>query len=116
MTTALKKNGYVLLIFAILVFSGGMAGYILKKSIPSLVSGGLFGLALLWSSVLHFIRRMWGIYFAFILLFLLEIFFSYRFITTASFFPSGIMLITTSTAIILNIVFLVKGSRQEHVS
>lgn len=116
MIQALKKNGYVLLIYAILVFSGGLMGFIMKKSIPSLVAGGAFGLTLLWSSVLHFTCRKWGIYFAFILLFLLEGFFSYRFVISEKFFPAGVMLILTSGVIILLVTTLVKGSREEHAS
>lgn len=91
-------------------------GFILKKSLPSLIAGGVSGLALLWASVLHFTCRKWGIYFAFILLFLLEGFFSYRFILTQKFFPAGGMLILTSLVIILQVMTLVKGSRQENAS
>jgi len=116
MTQSLKKNGYYLLAYAILVFSGGLVGFILKKSTPSLVAGGFFGLALLWASVLHFTYRKWGIYLAFALLFLLEAFFSYRFILTEAFFPAGMMLILTSGFIILQIFTLVKGSREENAS
>lgn len=116
MIQALKKNGYILLIYAILVFVGGFMGFVLKHSVPSLVAGGVSGLALLWSSVLHFTCRKWGIYFAFVLMFLLEVFFSYRFVISEKFFPAGMMLILTSGVIILLITTLVKGSREEHAS
>lgn len=114
MMAALKKNGYSLLIFAVLVFLGGSIGYCLKKSLPSLVAGGLFGLALLYASVLHFTNRKWGVYLAFTLLFLLEAFFSYRVITTQSFFPAGMMLILTSVMILSNIIILMRGSSAEN--
>jgi uncharacterized membrane protein (UPF0136 family) len=111
MNRALKKNGYFLLIYAILVFSGGLMGFVLKKSTPSLLAGGIFGLGLLFSSVLHFVFRKGGVILAFILLFLLELFFSYRFIRTGAFFPSGLMLALNSGIMILLIMTSVKGAR-----
>ena len=109
---ALKRNGYFLLIYGLLVFSGGLMGFIKKGSIPSLVAGGLFGLALLWTSVLHFTYRKWGVYLAFSLMLLLEAFFSYRYIMTEAFTPSGLMLILNSTFVVLMVISLAREARE----
>ena len=112
MIQALKRNGYLLLTYGLLVFSGGLMGFIKKGSTPSLVAGGLFGLALLWASVLHFTYRKWGVYLAFSLMLLLEAFFSYRYIMTEAFIPSGLMLILNSTFVVLMVISLSRGTRE----
>ena len=88
-----KKSGIFVLLFSLIIFAGGAMGFILKNSIPSLVMGSLFGLALVFSSVLLLSNRKSGIYISFSLIFLLDGFFTYRLITTQSFMPSGIILV-----------------------
>lgn len=95
-----KKSGIFVLLFSLIIFSGGAIGFILKNSIPSLVMGSLFGLALLFSSVLILSYKKSGIYIAFSLILLLDGFFTYRLFVTQSFMPSGIILVISMVTMI----------------
>ncbi|NGX51112.1 MAG: hypothetical protein K1060chlam2_00969 [Chlamydiae bacterium] len=100
--TTIHTMGTIILIYSILVFAGGLMGFIMKKSLPSLMGGGLFGLSLVFTSIQTFALRKWGLYASLMLILLLDAFFSYRFLTTHTFFPSGVMLlISTGTLLIL---------------
>ncbi len=111
-----KKSGFFLLIYSFLVFSGGCAGFVMKKSLPSLLAGGIFGLLFLWASTLSFAARKQGIYLGFVLLILLEGFFSYRFITSRQLFPSGLMVLLTSLWIFFLILNYIYSSKKKNVS
>lgn len=104
----LKTIGLITLIFSLLVFSGGVMGFIMKKSVPSLVAGSFFGLSLLFSSVKTMTFHRWGLVTTFILLLVLDSFFSYRFLTTQKLFPAGVMLLLTSIVLIIQIFQLRK--------
>ncbi len=83
-------------------------GFIKSGSAPSLIAGGLSGLSLLFCSVLTFTYRKWGLYAAFTLMFLLDLFFSYRYLKTGAFFPAGMTLILTSVSIIALVISVIK--------
>ncbi len=101
-----RKIGVTVLLYSILVFAGGVMGFAIKKSLPSLLAGGVFGLALLFSSVKTLTFRRWGLYSSFILMLLLDAFFSYRFLLAQTLFPAGMMLIVTTAALIFLILQL----------
>jgi len=100
--TTIHSMGTIILIYSIIVFSGGLMGFIMKNSLPSLIGGGLFGLALVLTSIQTFSMRKWGLYVSFGLILILDAFFSYRFVMTFALMPAGIMLsISTLTLVIL---------------
>ena len=100
--STITSMGLIILLYSILVFAGGLTGYILKNSLSSLLMGGLFALSLVFTSVHTLAFRKWGLYVSFGLILLLDAFFSYRFVITQVFFPAGLMLfISTLTLIIL---------------
>ena len=108
---ALKKIGVITLIYALFVFSGGVTGFIMKQSMPSLIMGSLFGLSLLYLSIKVMTFHRWGLVTTIILILLLDAFFSYRFVVTQTLFPAGAMLIlTTATLLILMFVLKKLGS------
>lgn len=104
---AFKKIGLITLIYALFVFSGGVMGFAMKKSMPSLVMGSLFGLSLLYLSVKILTFHRWGLMTAIVLILLLDAFFSYRFVITQALFPAGAMLLLT-TATLLVLMFILK--------
>jgi len=108
----LKKIGIIILIYSLFVFSGGVMGFVMKKSMPSLLMGSFFGLSLLYLSIKIMTFYRWGLYTAIVLTLALDAFFSYRFVLTQTLFPAGAMLLLT-TAVLLVIMLLLKklGSR-----
>ncbi|MEM8728179.1 MAG: TMEM14 family protein [Chlamydiota bacterium] len=104
----LKTVGMTTFIFSLLVFAGGIMGFVLKQSTPSLVAGSLFGLSLLFSSIKTMTFQRSGIIMAFVLILTLDLFFSYRFITTRKFFPAGAILLLTTSIIVIQMFQLRK--------
>lgn len=104
----LKKIGLVTLVYALLVFSGGVMGFAMKESTPSLVMGSVFGLSLLYLSVKIMTFHRWGLLAAALLILLLDAFFSYRFVITQALFPAGAMLFLTTTTLLILMLFLKK--------
>lgn len=96
----------VALIYGLLVLLGGIMGYVQAQSLPSLISGLVFGVALLVAS--------WGLwqgsgaagYWAVGLTLLLALFFGYRFFSTGKWMPAGGMLMLSLAALILLLVGL----------
>ncbi len=87
----MKKTGSLVLFYGLLVFVGGLIGYLKSASIPSLVSGCLFGGLLLVSAWAMIQKKVWGQWSALILAFLLDAFFTWRFAKTLKFLPPGLM-------------------------
>ncbi len=100
----LKTIGIIIFIYSLLVFSGGVMGFAMKRSTPSLVAGSIFGLSLLFTSIKTMTFHRWGLIAAFSLILALDTFFSYRFLSTQKVFPAGAMLLLT-TAIIVILIF-----------
>lgn len=112
MTSKIKDTihsiGTITLGFSILVFLGGLMGFFLKKSLPSLFGGSLCGLTLLLLSTLTFTYKKWSLYTSLAVILFLDIFFSYRFLLNYKFFPAGLMLIISTLTLILLISKLKK--------
>ena len=104
----LKSIGIITLVFSIIVFSGGVMGFAMKKSIPSLVAGSFFGLSLLFSSIKTMTFHRWGLIATFALILALDTFFSYRFVTTQKLFPTGAMLLLTTLVLVIQMLQLRK--------
>ena len=100
--------GFIHFFYALVVFSGGVMGFAMTKSTPSLVMGGVFGLSLLFLSVKMMTFHRWAVLTGPILILALDAFFSYRFIITQSFFPAGAMLSLTTLTLIALMFFLKK--------
>lgn len=89
------KTAIVLFIFGVLVLGGGTAGYLKANSLISLGSGCVIGiLAFIFS---YGISQNYpkALYSALILVFATGVFFAYRWYTTGSFMPGGLMCIVS---------------------
>lgn len=83
------KPAWIVLIYGFFTLAGGVIGYFKAGSHLSLLMGGLFGALLIGSGVLLFKKKPIGHYTALVLSFLLDAFFSYRFLETHKFFQQG---------------------------
>ncbi|MBM3207084.1 MAG: hypothetical protein FJZ57_00530 [Chlamydiae bacterium] len=98
----MKKTGTLVLMYALLVFAGGLIGHFKSQSLPSLISGTIFGTLLIFSSWAMINKKRWGQWASLFLSFVLDAFFTWRFAKTLKFFPAGLMsLISLAMVIIL---------------
>ena len=84
---------YVVALYGILILMGGIIGHIKAGSQASLYMGVISGLLLVLASGGMFSKKFFrkAVYFALILTLLLDAFFSYRFLATMKFMPSGLL-------------------------
>lgn len=90
----------IVFVYGLLILAGGMFGYIKANSMPSLFMGSGFAFLLIASAFTMSKNYKYGILCALILSALLTLFFSYRFIKTESFMPSGLMSILSLLVVI----------------
>ena len=107
----MKSAGIITLLYGILVFVGGLMGYFKAASTASLVSGIGFGLASILLSIGMLKKSLFSAYFALILTFVLDAFFTYRFLLTMKFMPSGMMAIVSTIVLIAQAVLIKKSVR-----
>lgn len=81
----------VVLIYALLILIGGIIGHVKASSFASLAFGLIFGLLLVGSAIAMFAKHKWGTYGALVLTFMLDGFFTYRFLKTHTFMPGGML-------------------------
>ncbi len=94
------KAGLVPLIYGVLVLVGGVIGYQKVQSLPSLISGLVFGIALLTAAFGTWRGFISAHYTAIALTIVLTLFFHYRFVVTQTFMPAGMMAIVSILALI----------------
>lgn len=103
----MKPQGIIVLVYSLLVITGGIFGFVHANSVPSLVASSIFGVLLLFSTVLIFKNKPAGLYIGLIVAFLLDAFFTYRFTATHQFMPSGLMSLL-SLAVLLVLVLKIR--------
>lgn len=87
----MRPTGWIVLIYALIVFLGGIFGYVKAESVPSLVMGVIFAV-ILSTSAFALLNEKWiGMRAAIAATALLAAFFIYRFILTFKFMPPGLM-------------------------
>ena len=87
----MKGPGIVILLFGLLVLGGGIIGCITAGSMASLIAGSVFGLGLLGSGLGVCKRKKLGFVLAPLLTLLLTAFFTYRFVQSGEFIPTGLV-------------------------
>lgn len=93
----------VTLVYGVLVFLGGLIGYLKAKSKPSLIMGGLFGIALAAVGVAGLQGwRQTPLYGAGLSLFLLA-FFGLRYARKKKFMPAGMLTALSFASVAVNI-------------
>ncbi|MFQ5751936.1 MAG: TMEM14 family protein, partial [bacterium] len=91
-------TNYLVLIYGILVIVGGILGYVKSKSVPSIISGSIFGVLIVGSSLLMFKAIALGSYAALVLSVFLAVLFGFRFKVSRKFMPAGLMIILSLAA------------------
>lgn len=104
----MKNAGWVVLIYSLIVFIGGIFGHLKSASTASLICGIVFGVILFMSAIGMFHNKLFSAYAALISTFLLDAFFSYRFLLTWKFMPAGMMLFISLAALGAMVFFLRK--------
>lgn len=87
----MKKTGWIILLYALLVFLGGIFGYVKAGSVASLVMGVGFAAILGISAFSLFNGKKYGFHIGVSATTLLALFFAYRFFLTYKFMPAGLM-------------------------
>ncbi len=87
----MKPTGWIVLTYALLVFLGGIFGYVKAGSTASLIMGVAFAVVLSTSAFAMFNERSIGFTLALAATALLAGFFLYRFALSYNFMPAGLM-------------------------
>ena len=84
---------YLIFIYGLLILTGGIIGHAKAGSHASLVMGTVFGLLLLVSGFGILLKKYLkpATYLALILTFILDAFFTYRYLNSMKFMPSGLL-------------------------
>src|SRR5579871_1540995 len=88
----------LILAYSVLMFVGGLIGYLKAGSKPSLIAGVISGILLAGSFFVAQNKLITGLCMAAVLAGLLSIVFLTRFLKTKSFMPSGMMLVISVAA------------------
>jgi uncharacterized membrane protein (UPF0136 family) len=96
---------YLISLYGILILIGGIIGHAKAGSTASLAMGVIFGFLLFVAAGCMFSKRLYkrGVYSALVLTLLLDAFFSYRYMSSMKFMPSG-MLALVSLGVMLFLV------------
>lgn len=86
-------SGITTIVYALLVFIGGLIGFLKAHSKVSLFAGIIFGLALAITGIGVFKGCKIAYYSALSLTALLAAFFAYRFLLSYAFMPAGLMVV-----------------------
>jgi len=96
---------YLIFLYAVLILVGGIMGHAKAGSTASLVMGVISGAFLLIAAWMMWTKtpslRRQGAYLALIVTFLLDTFFSYRYMVSMKFMPSGLLSIASRVVILL---------------
>lgn len=98
---------YFIIFYALLIFVGGLIGHA-KGSTASLVMGSIFGILLLVAGAGMFSKKflLKSSYAALILTFILDAFFSYRYLTSFKFMPTGMLALVSLGVMIFLVNYL----------
>lgn len=92
------------LIYGLIVLIGGLMGFIMSQSLPSLIAGTLFGIIILFTTYHLFKEKAIAQLFALIECAILGAFFAYRYMKSYALFPAGAMLILSALTFIILLV------------
>ena len=95
----MKPTGWIVLTYALLVFLGGIFGYVKAGSTASLIMGVGFAVALSISAFAMFNEKKVGFSTAIATTLFLAVFFLYRFSISFNFMPAGLMSILSLAVI-----------------
>ena len=96
----MKNSAWIVLIYALIVFLGGMIGFNQAHSMPSLIAGTVSATLLLICALGMFKRSVLAYTLAMAIILALMLFFGYRFTATGKFMPSGMMMILSASSLL----------------
>ncbi|MEI8365634.1 MAG: TMEM14 family protein [Parachlamydiaceae bacterium] len=97
----MKLAGWLTLVYALIVFLGGIFGYVKAESVPSLVMGVIFAAVLGISAFMIFNKKALGFYTGVGSSLFLFLFFLWRFAMTFKVMPAGIMCILSLAILVI---------------
>ena len=92
---------YLVFFYGIFILIGGIMGHVRAGSAVSLAMGIVFGALLFIAAGAMHLKKRWGAPFALILIFILDAFFSYRYLTTFKLIPSGLLALVSLIVLLL---------------
>ena len=104
----MKTAAWITLFYGLMILVGGVIGHMKAASTPSLITGTIFGILLLMSAVGMFKDKLFSAYLAVILTLILDAFFTYRWLLTFKFMPSGLMTLI-SIGVLIAIAILIRN-------
>jgi uncharacterized membrane protein (UPF0136 family) len=91
----MKKQAYIIFAYSLFLLIGGLAGYLFKGSVASLVMSSFFAVLLLTSGFALLKQYRAGYLLSLGVTSFLMLFFSYRFYRTGAIMPAGISCVLT---------------------
>lgn len=107
----MKAAAWITLFYGLTVIAGGLIGYLKAHSTASVVMGSICGFLLLLSALGLMGRMRAPAYLALFVTFVLDVFFTYRWIFSLKFMPSGLMSVI-STIVLVILFILVRTTRR----
>lgn len=100
----MKIAAVVTLIYGLLVFAGGIMGFAQARSLPSLISGAVFGLLLLACGWFIWGGSAAAVYVSVAAALMLALFFAYRLTVTGRFMPGGLMFPLSFVTVVILVI------------
>ena len=88
-------------LYGLLLLIGGIYGYIKARSKPSLISGVISGLLLIFAGIIQLQNLSWGLMLAQVITIVLVIVFAIRLIKTRKFMPAGLLLVLSVASLVI---------------
>lgn len=104
----MKRASLTLLFYGFLLLVGGVMGKLKGGSTISLTVGTLSGLFFIIASIGLRKNHLFSVYSSLVALVLLDAFFTFRYLYTLSFFPSGLFCLLTLVTLSIAVTFIRK--------
>ena len=92
----MKIFSIFIVLFALMLLTGGVIGYVKAGSLPSLTVSSIAASILLFNSYYIYFEKIKAFYLSTFVVFSLHVFFVVRFLKTFSMMPAGLMVLLTT--------------------
>lgn len=104
----MRKAAWITFFYALIILIGGIIGHAKAASTASLTMGIIFGILLLFSAAGMYKNHLLPAYCGILLIFILDAFFTYRWIYTFSFLPPGLLALL-SLVVLVAVAILIRN-------
>jgi uncharacterized membrane protein (UPF0136 family) len=101
---------WLVLVYALFILGGGIAGFSISHSWPSIIMGTISAIILICSSIAMYKGSVLGFFTAAGVTFILTVFFSNRFIHSFKFMPGGFLAILSFLVFVVLVAAKIKSS------